>query len=163
MKACTRCEQTKSLEEFYAHPAGKFGRQSWCKVCLKTHSAARQRERLAAGDEDFMRERRERWSRWRRNNLRKVADVAASRRARIRDQFVEHVDREVLLERHHGICGICHAPVDPDDFHVDHIFPIALGGDHSYANTQPAHPDCNRRKGARVEADWKALSPQTVS
>jgi 5-methylcytosine-specific restriction endonuclease McrA len=34
--------------------------------------------------------------------------------------------------------------------HLDHIVPLARGGEHSYANTQPAHPTCNRRKGAKV-------------
>jgi 5-methylcytosine-specific restriction endonuclease McrA len=27
--------------------------------------------------------------------------------------------------------------------------PLALGGEHSYANTQVAHPLCNLRKGSR--------------
>jgi 5-methylcytosine-specific restriction endonuclease McrA len=35
-------------------------------------------------------------------------------------------------------------------FHVDHVVPLARGGEHSYANTQPACPPCNMSKGARV-------------
>jgi 5-methylcytosine-specific restriction endonuclease McrA len=69
----------------------------------------------------------------------------ALRRARLRGADV--VLSLVVLERDDGTCGICGGDVDPTDFHVDHVEPLALGGEHSYANVQAAHPDCNRRKG----------------
>jgi 5-methylcytosine-specific restriction endonuclease McrA len=75
---------------------------------------------------------------------------STARRARRRNAFVENVSPIVVLERADGVCGICDADVDPLNFHVDHIIPLAHGGEHSYANTQPAHPTCNRRKGARI-------------
>jgi 5-methylcytosine-specific restriction endonuclease McrA len=31
---------------------------------------------------------------------------------------------------------------------LDHVIPLSLGGDHSMANTQAAHLDCNTRKQA---------------
>jgi hypothetical protein len=71
----------------------------------------------------------------------------ARRRARKHDAFVEDVDRLVVLD---GACGICGHDVDPLDFHVDHIVPLARGGEHSYANTQAAHPLCNHRKNVRL-------------
>lgn len=49
---------------------------------------------------------------------------------------------------HNGICGICGVAVDPIDFHVDHIIPVARGGCTTYKNSQPAHPACNYAKGA---------------
>ena len=62
----------------------------------------------------------------------------------------EHVDSLVVLESHNYICEICGESVDPLDFHVDHIVPLSRGGDHSYANTQPAHPFCNISKGSKL-------------
>jgi 5-methylcytosine-specific restriction endonuclease McrA len=32
--------------------------------------------------------------------------------------------------------------------HIDHVIPLARGGEHSYANAQAAHGPCNMRKGA---------------
>ena len=64
--------------------------------------------------------------------------------------FVEEVYPLVVLERDDGICGICGEDVDPFDFHVDHIIPLSRGGEHSYANTQPAHPFCNLSKNDRL-------------
>lgn len=54
-------------------------------------------------------------------------------------------------------CALCGLRIDydikwpdPQSFVVDHIHPIAKGGAHTFANTQPAHADCNSRKRARV-------------
>lgn len=58
--------------------------------------------------------------------------------------------RMAVLRRDRGICGICWRPVDPDDFHVDHIYPVILGGSDAMDNLQTAHPLCNLVKGASV-------------
>jgi 5-methylcytosine-specific restriction endonuclease McrA len=84
-----------------------------------------------------------------RRRERKRLDQAV-RRARKLGQFVESVDPQRVFERDEGICGICGGEVDREDFHVDHMVPLAKGGKHSYANVQLAHPACNLRKGARV-------------
>lgn len=75
---------------------------------------------------------------------------AQRRRARKLDRFVEDVDRNVLLERYDGLCGWCGDPVDPANFHVDHIVALVHGGEHSYANTQPVHPACNYQKRTQL-------------
>lgn len=62
-----------------------------------------------------------------------------------------------LIERDHGICGICHQSVTETSGElgpsVDHIIPLraAIGppGEHSLGNIQLAHLRCNRRKGNR--------------
>jgi 5-methylcytosine-specific restriction endonuclease McrA len=73
----------------------------------------------------------------------------ATRRARKRDAFVEHVNALVVLERDDGVCGICGGDVDPTNFDVDHVVALAAGGLHAYFNVQAAHPTCNRSKGMR--------------
>lgn len=80
----------------------------------------------------------------------KRAEYAAARQARLLGQFVERVYRSVVFKRDKGICGICHKPVDPSDWHLDHIIPISRGGEHSYANVQVTHPFCNVSKGAKL-------------
>lgn len=93
----------------------------------------------------------------RRSDIRFCTDECQRRvshrrhRARNRAAFVEHVDPLVVLERDDNICGICGGDVDPDDFHIDHIVPLARGGLHNYENTQAAHPSCNWAKSARVD------------
>jgi 5-methylcytosine-specific restriction endonuclease McrA len=89
-------------------------------------------------------------NRWRRNNPDKVRDIREARRARERNAFVEHVDRVVVWDSHGGRCGICGLAVPLDEMELDHVLPLSRGGLHGYANCQPAHPVCNRRKGNRV-------------
>ena len=83
-----------------------------------------------------------------RRTARRRAD--ATYRARQLGVFIEDVDPYVRFEMDSGICGLCHEPVDPEDFHVDHITPFRHGGLHCYGNTQTAHPRCNLRKGTRL-------------
>jgi 5-methylcytosine-specific restriction endonuclease McrA len=110
----------------------------------------RQARRARARDPETHRRRTADYDRRNREaaNARKRKGGAV-RRARQRAQFVEVVVPAVVLERGDGRCGICLEPVDPSNFHIDHIIPLARGGEHSYANSQPAHPLCNQQKGDR--------------
>lgn len=83
---------------------------------------------------------------WARRNLEKVEDHTRNRRARIRNAFVERVEIAVVRERDKGLCGICGAPVSRGEESLDHIVPLARGGEHSYRNVQLAHLSCNKRK-----------------
>lgn len=54
-------------------------------------------------------------------------------------------------------CAICGLPINYDlknphpwSFTVDHIIPIALGGQTTEENLQPAHWKCNRAKGEKL-------------
>lgn len=79
-------------------------------------------------------------------------------RTRLTGAFVEPVYRVKVYERDRWTCRLCGEPVDltarvPDPLAptLDHILPLALGGEHSYANAQCAHYRCNHLKGAKCE------------
>ena len=77
-------------------------------------------------------------------------NTGAIRRARKRGASVEAVDRNRVFALAQGVCGICEVLIDVNsNWHVDHVIPLSRGGAHSYANTQPAHADCNLKKGSR--------------
>jgi 5-methylcytosine-specific restriction endonuclease McrA len=92
---------------------------------------------------------REHRMRYYAKNRERFWDWSAEWRARRADAFIEDVSREAVFAADHGLCGICGRPCDPEAFDLDHIQPLARGGAHCYANCQPAHPSCNRAKGAR--------------
>lgn len=55
-----------------------------------------------------------------------------------------------LLERDGWQCGICQTRIRTyRDASLDHIVPLADGGEHVLANVQAAHRRCNYSKGAR--------------
>ena len=54
-------------------------------------------------------------------------------------------------------CGICHEPIDytlphldPGEFVIDHIIPLARGGTDELDNVQAAHRHCNRMKSDKT-------------
>lgn len=137
-----------------AHPelvAAQAGRRKAARALV---ADARRAELEATADERRQR-RLERIRLWRLAHPERVARYRRynqSRKARLLGAFVERVDRFEVYDRGGGVCGICLQAVARDDFHVDHIVPLSRGGEHSYANTQPAHPGCNARKNNRLEA-----------
>ena len=133
LKRCARCGTVKVIADFPKDASRLSGLFSYCGSCN------------AAGMQAWVQTHREDWNAGHRRRK-------AMRRARRSAGFVESVDPLVVLELADGVCGICGEDVDPLDYHVDHVVPLALGGDHSYANTAPTHPRCNAQKGARMLA-----------
>lgn len=82
----------------------------------------------------------------------KRATNEANRRARKRAAFVEEVDRERVHARDNGRCYLCNRKVLLDDMHLDHVIPLAKGGEHSYKNCRCACERCNLSKGDKVLA-----------
>jgi 5-methylcytosine-specific restriction endonuclease McrA len=166
-KLCRRCGITKLRSEFY--PRSERGPEavtSKCKSCSIAQARAWQSanlDRVAA----WQAANRDRVAainrRWRekpeskpilialeaRRDPKAHAAKEARRRARVRSTFTERIDYRLVLQMHDGICGICGTLVDPECYEVDHVVALANGGTHTYDNVQPAHPLCNRRKGAR--------------
>lgn len=60
--------------------------------------------------------------------------------------------RRVIYERDGGICMKCGKRVQKGDYHVDHIMPLAAGGDEwDLGNLELSCPECNLKKGASYE------------
>ena len=86
---------------------------------------------------------------YRQANPAKINEFSARRRARKRLAFVEAVDPQRVWDRDICICGLCGQWVGPpgsEDFTLDHLIPLALGGTHEYRNVHAAHRACNQRK-----------------
>lgn len=82
-------------------------------------------------------------------------------RARAAGCKTEPIDPLVVLNRGGWRCYLCGEETpqslrgtwDPRAPEVDHIIPLAAGGDHSYANTACACRECNHAKGASEGSD----------
>ncbi len=48
MRTCTKCRETQSKDEFYAHPTGRDGLFGHCKTCERTRAREHQRKRRQA-------------------------------------------------------------------------------------------------------------------
>lgn len=64
---------------------------------------------------------------------------------------VTKTQRERIIERDRGTCGICGRVVGPEDIlEIDHIHPVSKGGLNDDVNLQVSHFRCNRAKAARI-------------
>ncbi len=83
-------------------------------------------------------------------------DRVHERHARLHNVTVEHFSRTAVFERDDWTCRICGEPIDrgappksPMSASLDHVVPLAKGGEHSMRNTQCAHLRCNMIKSDR--------------
>lgn len=97
-------------------------------------------------------------------NPSKDAAIRHRRRALKKSAFVENVDLMTVLERDKWMCGICGKKIPkgvayPHPLYrtLDHVVPLAVGGEHSYANIQSAHFGCNAAKSCRGGGEQLAL------
>lgn len=81
---------------------------------------------------------------------RRSADANARRRASFYTETIEGVSRDVVAERDNHTCHICGEWVSAHEMSLDHVVPLARGGEHTYSNIKLAHKVCNSRKGSRL-------------
>jgi len=77
--------------------------------------------------------------------------LSHTRRVRSRDNggklSIDLVPRLLGLQK--GKCRACGKPLK-NDYHIDHIMPIKLGGTNTDGNCQLLHSKCNMTKGAKL-------------
>ena len=93
MKECTKCRETKTLEEFYRNHRRKDGRQTFCKKCASAHRAE-----------------------WGRANKDKVQVYRLYDKYKLRPE-----EFEAMLEAQSNTCKLCPTVfTDTLDRHIDH-------------------------------------------
>lgn len=87
------------------------------------------------------------FSAWKKRNKVKVNASTARRRARIKAANGGHHkhDIQMLVRSSKGQCYWCRRPFG-QRYEVDHVWPVALGGEDHVGNLCLACPTCNRRK-----------------
>lgn len=150
-RVCWPCRRVRPVP--HGHRDGSKGRLVDCRVCgqpflpgarLVTCSKACA-ARPPISQEERLERRRERW---RRKNW--------SRRAALRSVPSEPYTLAEIAARDGFRCQLCGHKVDmqitaphPRSPSIDHVVPLAKGGDDTRANVQLAHRYCNTSKGVR--------------
>lgn len=80
---------------------------------------------------------------------RKAAKAHRRLAGKIQAGFVER-----LMVMQKGKCACCRTSIKGKPYHLDHIMPIAKGGDNSNANLQLLCPTCNLTKNAKHPIDF---------
>lgn len=176
-KFCNGCSSRKHVDEFYKSKSKRDGYESRCKKCsqdagrqkylknkeeVNSRSIARQKANPEKHRDSVRQWRdrnqdlvRERDKLWRQMNPEKVRLKAHRRRAQKKNVggkiSVGLAQKLLLLQR--GKCACCGLPLG-DDFHMDHIMPMALGGPNTDDNIQLLRQRCNSQKSSKHPVDF---------
>lgn len=172
MKTCTKCGDTKPHGDYHKNRRMRDGLTTQCKACQREYArqyraanAERRREydrQWRAANPDRKREHnrqyyaanaeryRERVRQWQTENPERAAAYAARRRERKYGALTDY-DRELSAAYRLAIvndpCYYC-GTHDAEQYHVDHYFPLAKGGDDRWYNLHRACATCNCSKHA---------------
>lgn len=62
-------------------------------------------------------------------------------------------ERVAIFNRWGGVCHICKGKIEGKGWDVEHVIPLAQGGEDGGDNLRPAHIDCHKEKTAVDAAD----------
>lgn len=129
------------------HVAERYTRSSMCLECQKGY-VRKYRERnpnaQSEADKRFYQNHKE--------HFRIKAKLQRLKRGGIVTQrHAKWIKRLLKLQR--GLCAYCRCDISKG-FHVDHIMPVALGGDSDPSNLQLTCATCNQRKAAKDPFDF---------
>lgn len=177
MKKCTKCNKIKSESLFSRDKRSPDGLCVHCKECSKLR-VLEWRNRNPHKQAEWYRENSEKARRtsvkwkganpvlhrrkvdeWQKANKEKVREIGRrayhARRARKLATegklSVGLKDRLFGLQR--GKCACCGLPLG-NDYHLDHIMPLALGGTNTDDNIQLLRAACNMQKRAKHPVDF---------
>lgn len=96
---------------------------------------------------------------WKKANKVKVLAMNRNRRSLNRKAEGAHGHSDVLAihARQKGRCANCNVKVK-DNYHVDHVVPLARGGSNWPSNLQILCPACNMSKGAKDPIVWRQMN-----
>jgi len=116
----------------------------------KRYQASRHATSIKYGrSQKGMEKSRERGLRYRRNHPGKDAIRVALRKAITRGAKSEKFTKQEIYERDGGVCHLCGKKCNQSNWHLDHLIPLSLGGEHTKQNVAVACPRCNESKGNR--------------
>lgn len=89
---------------------------------------------------------------WIKANPQRRAAYRNNRRSAHGKVSADEIENIRKMQR--GKCAVCRVPLKGSGEHIDHITPLARGGENVRSNIQLLCPTCNRRKGAKDPIDF---------
>lgn len=169
MKTCTKCGESKPLDQYHRNGRAHDGRKSHCKACVLAREALRRtrpevKARSAEWHAEYYADNRERLLarvaeyQSRPEVKARLADYRSTKshifwesdyRARVEKYGYGHLipsmqsfTRDELIAKYGGECAHCGGPFEQ----LDHWpVPVTRGGVHSLDNCVPSCKACNQR------------------
>lgn len=165
-RRCVACLKIRDIEDFWKSGTKGSGHLWSCKHCQAPHQKSTRKKDT---NFDKARTRAKKWReahpdlfnarirQWRQNYPERHHEMVRRRRANKRSNgafLITKRELERLLNRQQHSCYICAARLDHTK-ELDHIIPIARGGQHSIGNVAWACHYCNRHKTTKLLIEVK--------
>jgi len=132
-----------------------FDRERSAKLRLENPKKRKEvTERYATNNKDKISVRNRAWK---KNNPESRRLTAARRRLResnsggVERPTAGYIKNLFILQK--GLCACCRESIAVE-YHIDHVIPLAMGGEHSTRNLQLLCPSCNLSKHAQHPVDF---------
>lgn len=185
VKTCTRCKESRPLEQFSVRQASPDGLAYVCRSCDRINKRTRylnnpspaiaRATKWRLANPERRKEIRQASQKRRYEAGRATRDAARVERAdisrfrnrvrKLADQgwakakclgvTRERVQYLNVIQRCGWMCYLCYEAVDEASIGFDHIVPMSRGGAHVESNIAVAHRSCNIRKSAKLIGEFR--------
>lgn len=118
--------------------------------------------------DEVNRKAREKYKEYRDNNKDKVLlkwrTASHKRRALVRQAISNVTLEEVnkLIEKSGNICSWCGKDIPKGQMHLDHVYPLSKGGEHTIQNLVVSCASCNHRKSDKDPSEFIEILIQEI-
>lgn len=161
-RVCNDCNEEKELSLLVKANGCKYGHRKLCKECAVIRSKGRDPQAKAEYDKARRKQKGKELRAYDRQRAKLPHRMAAhnestrKRRAKLKDAVPSDYDRDGVLAMYRLAQKI--SKITGVQMHVDHIKPLALGGEHDVKNLQLLAGTLNVAKGAKphFQLSWES-------
>jgi len=176
-RTCTKCMERKPNSSFHRDKQASDGFRSTCKACRIRHvtkwysnnrerQSTREKTRRQANQEKYAKKEALRYVKDREKRIALATEHSHLRKARKKKTKTERGISKLALKKKFGTkCYYCAKEMDfsvgagrkfnRDMATIEHLIPLARGGEHTFENTVLACRHCNISKNAKSEAEFE--------
>jgi 5-methylcytosine-specific restriction endonuclease McrA len=175
-RTCTKCQQRLPKKEFHKDKTASGGLRAKCKKCRTDHvkgwyadnrerQATRELVRRRSNPDKYAEKESQRYKRDKSKRLILATEHAHLRKARKKKTKTERgISKKSLMKKYGTKCHYCGKEMDFSNAEgrkfnrnmatIEHIIPLAKGGEHTFANTVLACRHCNLSKNAKTVEEF---------
>jgi 5-methylcytosine-specific restriction endonuclease McrA len=181
-RTCSQCELRLPISEFHKDKTASGGRRAKCKKCRinlvkdwyqenKGRQAGREKKRRLANVEKYAEKEALRYIKDREKRIGLATEHSHRRKARKLETVVEKgISKKALKKKFGTKCYYCKKEMDfsvgvgrkfnRDMATIEHLIPLARGGEHTWENTVLACRHCNISKNAKSIEEFEEFNKQ---
>lgn len=176
-RTCTKCNVKLPISEFHKDKSATGGVRATCKKCRIVHvknwyqdnkerQSGKEKDRRNSNKEKYTEKEAKRYIKDREKRIALATEQSHLRKSRKKETKNERgISKKSLMRKHGTQCYYCGKEMDFSvgigwNFHrdmatIEHLIPLARGGEHTFENTVLACRHCNLSKSAKSESEFK--------